>query len=111
MPDAYIDAAKTLGLRAGNMMSVSVSGKDILVANVDGVLYAMQRKCPHMGADLCKGTLAGAMLTCPRHGAVFDVTTGVALEKAGVLFLKVSVKNATTFPVTIEGDRLRVTIS
>jgi len=34
---------------------------------------------PHLHGDLSKGTLDGAVVTCPRHGSQFDVTDGRVL--------------------------------
>lgn len=48
----------------------------VLVCRLDGVLCAVQAACPHRGAPLAEGTLDGAILTCPWHGASFDVRTG-----------------------------------
>ena len=96
----------------GTMKGVEVDGKKILLANVDGTFYAIQRKCPHMGFDLCKGKLQtgpnGATVTCRMHKATFDLATGEALEKAKLLFLKTQPKPATTYPVTVEGDRVMI---
>jgi nitrite reductase/ring-hydroxylating ferredoxin subunit len=47
-------------------------GKD----DSDGKLYALCDRCSHMNAPLSMGTLNGKVVTCPMHGARFDVTTG-----------------------------------
>ncbi len=51
-------------------------GGSIVVMRVDGRLHAIRDECPHAGASLADGTLEGAVITCPRHGSQFDVTTG-----------------------------------
>ncbi|NKQ54372.1 Rieske 2Fe-2S domain-containing protein [Amycolatopsis sp. K13G38] len=48
----------------------------VAVYQVDGRLCAVSDRCPHAGAELSTGELAGAVLTCPRHGSQFDVRTG-----------------------------------
>ena len=48
----------------------------LCVVRADGRLRAIADRCPHAGASLSGGTLDGAVLTCPRHGSQFDVTTG-----------------------------------
>ena len=45
-----------------------------------GTYYAVANECPHSAGVLSEGELAGTALTCPLHGAVFDVTTGAVLE-------------------------------
>ncbi len=44
--------------------------------NVDGVLYAIDNRCPHRGGLLCEGDLAGLVLHCPLHAWPFDLRTG-----------------------------------
>ena len=58
------------------MKHVEVNNREILVANVDGKFYAIDDRCSHMNAPLSRGGLRGKIVTCPQHGAQFDVTTG-----------------------------------
>lgn len=53
---------------------------EVAVFNVDGILYGTQAQCTHMGGALCQGKLEGQIVTCPLHGARFDVTTGAVLR-------------------------------
>ena len=46
------------------------------LANVDGVLHAVDNNCPHNGGPLGRGTLVGRELVCPWHGWCWDVTSG-----------------------------------
>jgi nitrite reductase/ring-hydroxylating ferredoxin subunit len=47
------------------------------VGNVDGELFAVTRRCRHLGADLAKGSIdRNGCLVCPWHGARYDVGTG-----------------------------------
>ena len=48
----------------------------IAVYHVSGEVFAVQDVCPHAGARLSEGELAGAVITCPRHGSQFDVRSG-----------------------------------
>ena len=60
----------------GEMKSFTIGGRHILLANVDGELYAMDNVCSHRGCPLAEGYLEGNIVTCPCHGAQFDVRTG-----------------------------------
>ena len=104
----YYAVALTTDLRPGTMKAVTADGKQILLANVNGNYFAIQQKCPHMGGDLSKGKLNGAIVTCPRHAAAFNVTTGEAVERASILFAKFKTKNAATFPVRVEGTSVMI---
>jgi nitrite reductase/ring-hydroxylating ferredoxin subunit len=104
----YHPAAKTVELQPGAMKSVTVDGKKLLLANVDGSFYAMQQKCPHLGANLTRGKLNGRNVTCPFHAATFDVTTGEVVAAAHVLMLKFKTKQAATYPVRVDGDSVLI---
>lgn len=47
------------------------------VGNANGELFAVTRRCRHLGADLADGSIdREACLVCPWHGARYDVATG-----------------------------------
>lgn len=106
----FAPAGSTSDLAPGTMKGVEVEGQKLLLANVDGTFYAIQRKCPHMGFDLCKGTLHGDRVTCRMHDATFDLKTGEAVDKAKLLFLKMQPKPARTYPVKVEGGQVMVEV-
>src|SRR5262245_58932538 len=53
---------------------------DSAVFNVAGRLCATQARCTHRQGPLSKGTLDGSTITCPLHGAQFDVCSGAVLR-------------------------------
>lgn len=63
----------------GAMKKVKADSEDLLIANVDGKYYAMNNWCTHAEGDLSEGGIEGKVVTCPDHGAQFDVTTGEPL--------------------------------
>jgi 3-phenylpropionate/trans-cinnamate dioxygenase ferredoxin subunit len=72
----YIEALSTDELAEGEMTKVDVDGHKMLLANVGGTYYASDLHCPHLHADLSKGTLNGTVLTCPLHHSQFDLRDG-----------------------------------
>ncbi|MFZ1992404.1 MAG: Rieske (2Fe-2S) protein [Alphaproteobacteria bacterium] len=55
-------------------------GKQILVIETEGRLFAIANRCPHEGYPLSEGTLSqGCLLTCNWHNWKFDLTSGEAL--------------------------------
>ena len=47
------------------------------VGNIGGELFAVSRRCRHLGADLANGTLdEDGHLVCPWHQSAYDVHTG-----------------------------------
>src|SRR5467141_853861 len=84
MPD-FVKVAKTDEVAPGQAKLVEAGGKEIALFNVAGSFHAIDNTCTHVGGPLCEGELEGAEVTCPWHGAVFDVTTGQVLgPPAGV---------------------------
>jgi len=72
----FVEAGKAAELPDGAMKEVVVGGKRLLLARVGNNYYAAENRCPHLGANLAKGTLQGSVVACPRHGSQFDLTDG-----------------------------------
>jgi nitrite reductase/ring-hydroxylating ferredoxin subunit len=72
--------AKLGDVPPGKMVGVEVEGERILVANVDGHLYAMRAVCNHMGGHLDRGILEGNVVICPLHRSKWDLTTGKLVQ-------------------------------
>ncbi len=104
----YIRVADKAELPANKMILVVVAGKEVLLANVDGSYHAIANKCTHLGGSLSKGSLEGSIVTCPRHGARFDVKTGQAIGNARIGFIKMSVKDEVSYTVKVEGTDIFV---
>ena len=88
----------------GSWMKVEREGLAILVANVGGRYCGIANTCPHQRGDLSRGTFHDGMVTCPRHGARFDLGTGKNIGDARFLWRNVRVKDARSFPVKVEGS-------
>jgi len=76
---SFVEIAKTDEIPSGQMKGIRKEDKNILITNVKGKYYAINARCTHAGGDLSKGKLEGSIVTCPRHGSKFDVTTGKAV--------------------------------
>ncbi|MEZ4508122.1 MAG: Rieske 2Fe-2S domain-containing protein [Eubacteriales bacterium] len=94
----------------GTMAKFSIDPHMILLVNVNGAFYALDNKCPHLGGDLSGGKLDGETITCPRHGAQFDVRTGNNLAGAKIAFVNMKVGNAKSYPVRVEGHDVLVNL-
>ena len=80
MNDKFIQAIKAEEVAPGGMKAVELDGNEVIICNIDGKYFAIQRRCGHMNAPLDMGTLDGKYITCPMHCAQFDVTNGEALS-------------------------------
>lgn len=59
---------------------ISVSGREILLVNVKGTIYAVENECPHQGSPLNAAVVKDGYLSCPRHGYRFSLTDGSCAE-------------------------------
>jgi nitrite reductase/ring-hydroxylating ferredoxin subunit len=104
----FTKVAQAATFGPSGMCKVVHDGQDILIANVDGTFYAIPDKCPHMKHSLSEGTLTDGIVTCPGHGAQFDVRTGKAVHPAKIAFLQLKVKDTHTLQVKVEGGDILI---
>jgi len=108
----FVKAAGTAELPPGTMKMVRVGEKDVLIANIEGKYYAIGGLCTHRQGVLAKGTLQGNVVTCPRHGSMFDVTSGKNL--AGPRQLLGGGRGTTgdepSYEVKVDGDSILVKV-
>lgn len=90
------------------MLGAKVGNVDVLVANVDGKFYAMGGVCTHRGGILPNGKLEGKVVTCPRHGSQFDVTTGKNLAGPKILGVRGTTGDEPAYEVKVEGENILV---
>jgi len=105
---SFTKVCKASDVPAGKMRLVQIGEAGILVANVGGVFYAMANPCTHKGGDLSAGKLEGAVVTCPVHGARFDVRTGKSVDGSKFMGMRSKVGDSKVFEVKVEGDDVLV---
>ena len=72
----FVRVGQLTDFPSGSLKMVEIAGKQVLVVNVAGKLFAIENTCTHRGGPLNEGTLEDNVVTCPWHGGQFDVTTG-----------------------------------
>jgi nitrite reductase/ring-hydroxylating ferredoxin subunit len=96
----FLPVASLEELPPGSTKLVEVEGRDIVLVNCDGRVYALDNRCPHQGGPLNKGTLDGDTLVCPWHGWRWDASTGRARWPSvewRVSRLPVKIEDSTVF--------------
>lgn len=99
----FIKVATASELAPGQAMRVEVQGKAIALFNLGGRYHAIDDTCTHRGGPLSEGDVEGQVVTCPWHGATFDVTTGRVTgppAQAGV----------TSYPTRVHGSDIEVEV-
>jgi nitrite reductase (NADH) small subunit len=84
----------------GTVKEFAVGDKVICVANVDGILSAVDNACPHRGAPLGQGTIQRGKIVCPWHGWRWDPVHGEGLDGTEL--------NARVYALEFSGDDVLV---
>ena len=92
-----VKVAETKEVAPGTGKVVEAEGGSLALFNVAGAFHAIDNTCPHMGGPLGEGELAGEVVTCPWHGAQFNVKTGDVLAPPARTGVR-------SFPAQVQGD-------
>jgi metal-sulfur cluster biosynthetic enzyme/nitrite reductase/ring-hydroxylating ferredoxin subunit len=87
-------------LQPGERESVFVDDIPALVVRLGDEYYVVEDVCSHDGQPLADGPIADGAITCPRHGAKFDLKTGAALcmpATKGIRTFDVEVKDGAVW--------------
>src|SRR5439155_22943647 len=78
IPMSEITVCTVEELPAGTSRIVDADGRKIGVFNAGGELFAIEDRCSHDDGPLAEGPFDESRRTveCPRHGSLFDLTTG-----------------------------------
>jgi 3-phenylpropionate/trans-cinnamate dioxygenase ferredoxin subunit len=90
-----VQIAKLQEIPSGSRKNITVSGKSLILLNIDGKFYAFDEKCSHRGCSLLKGKLIGNSIECPCHLARFNVISGKVTQGPAT-------QPVAVYPVTVE---------
>jgi len=107
---SYIKVAKTSEIPIGKMKAIKLDDKEVLIANIEGKYYAIGNKCTHKGGDLSKGKLENNIVTCPIHGAKFDLTTGKVVSGPKLGPFKGRADDEPVYEVKVEDNEIMVRV-
>jgi nitrite reductase/ring-hydroxylating ferredoxin subunit len=110
LESGFVRVADKSEIPIGKTKKVSVQGKEILIANVNGGFYAIGNMCTHSGGDLSKGTLEGNIVTCPKHKSKFDATTGKVVSPPKMGLFHPKIQDEQSYIVKIENDDILIKI-
>ena len=85
------------------MRGVRVAGKKLALFNLEGSFYAIDDTCTHRGGPLSEGEVSGEEVTCPWHGAQFNVKDGQVLRPPAP-------KSVSSYPVRITDGAIEVEV-
>src|SRR3972149_2380297 len=97
----FVRVAGRSDVPAGEMLIVEVGGDEIVLANVDGQVYAFGNECTHRGGPLGEGLLEGDEVECPFHQGPFNVKPGEAVQPPPT-------EPVATYQVKVDGSDILV---
>jgi len=97
----FYKAADIDDLDEGALLGVEVDGEPVCLAKVNGAICAFTDNCTHISGPLSDGDLDGEVLTCPWHGAQFNIRTGKVLRGPAR-------QDIMTYPVKVDGRTILV---
>lgn len=89
-------------LPPGTIRGVELEGTPILLANVEGEVYAVHNRCGESPLPLEFSTLAGAELHCSWHRCRYDVRSGKRVDAPG--------DRLAVYPVLVENGEVRIAV-
>ncbi|MGD2082690.1 MAG: non-heme iron oxygenase ferredoxin subunit [Chromatiales bacterium] len=99
MEEPFVAAAEASELAPGQMKTLELEGRRILLANAGGSYYAVDEMCSHEDYSLALGCIKGRLIKCSLHGSYFDLATGEPTEEPASEPIR-------TYPVRVEDGRV-----
>lgn len=101
MNEEFIYVADITDIDLNQSQSFEINGKDVLICHTNEGVFAVEDKCSHADIPLCGGQIIDNYITCPVHGAVFDL-------KDGSVQAPPAFEDLETYEVSIEGTSISV---
>ncbi len=96
-----IKVAEANDVPPGTTKAVEADGRRIALFNHDGGYYAIDDVCTHRRGPLSEGEVNGTEVTCPLHGATFDIATGSVLGPPAS-------EAVASYKVQVDGNDIKV---
>lgn len=79
-PPQWHDLMASADLAAGQVARIDRDGRSVFVQRTGRTVKVYDSRCPHQATDIPHLALQGSMLTCPKHGWMFDLRTGQGVQ-------------------------------
>jgi 3-phenylpropionate/trans-cinnamate dioxygenase ferredoxin subunit len=99
----FVAVAKVDEVPPGEKKVVEVNGIGIILVHTKERLFAVRNLCSHAYETLECGRVRAGWISCPVHGARFDLETGAPLNPPATMPID-------TYEVRIEGDTIEIAV-
>ena len=96
----FFEIGSASDLQNGERLFVDIGETPIVIFNIGGEIFAIGDVCTHDDGPLGDGDIENHIITCPRHGAEFDVRSGKVISMPAVVDIPaypVQVRNGSIF--------------
>ncbi len=100
----FVVAANVADVPASGRLSIELDNRYLVIVRIDDEFYCLDDVCTHDGGTLEDGELDGYCLSCPRHGAQFDVRDGRAVTMPAT-------EPTGSHAVRVEGEQILIRLS
>jgi 3-phenylpropionate/trans-cinnamate dioxygenase ferredoxin subunit len=97
----FIEVASQDELEDGERLFIEVDEIQIVLFKIAGEYFAIGDVCSHDDGPLGDGTVEEFNVTCPRHGAKFDIRNGKALSLPAIV-------DIPAYPIRIVDNRIEI---
>lgn len=91
-------------VQPGKLGCAQVEGVPVLLANVEGEIYAFRDGCATDGMPLEAGRMTGSVIVCPWHNCAYDARTGKRVDEPGQPGL-------TVVPIAVRDGTVQVAVN
>ena len=103
MEPKYVKIAKVSDFAGVRYKKFSILARNVAIfKDANGDFFATEISCKHQNWDLTTGKFDGDIVTCPRHGWIYNVRTGDCLTHESTRLRK--------YGLRIEGDDILITL-
>jgi 3-phenylpropionate/trans-cinnamate dioxygenase ferredoxin subunit len=99
----YQQVATVADVPQDTVKAVLLDGLPLLLVHTSDGFYAIENRCSHAEEPLECGRVKYGWISCPAHGARFDLETGEALTLPATAAIR-------TYAVRIDGDVISVAL-
>ncbi len=99
--EGFLDTLALSELPPDSQKSVFVRTTRVLLCNTDAGLFAIEDRCTHAFQPLAGGDIEDGIISCPKHGACFDLASGKPTNNVATRPVKI-------FKVRVRNERIEV---
>lgn len=100
---SFVRVARVADVTRDKSLAVEAGGESLLICHTRDAFFAVVNRCSHAEEKLDCGRVRNGWVSCPIHGARFDLATGKAMNPPAV-------RPIATYPTRVVDEWIEVEI-